>query len=158
MLGFGHLQGLRLQNLVGQPAPVLCHPHIKMLFLKWNFLYLGLCSRLILSLGGTEKSLALSSLSSLSFQIRDIPCSSREDQLDCIAGGAQTSLLVCGNHFEFTTNLFAFGFYQKSGTTYTTEIEIFQSSRKELNCSSLMQIFNVLLFFPTLNLHSQIPI
>lgn len=65
---------------------------------------------------------------------------------------------VCGSHFEFTTNLFAFGFYQTSGTTCTTEIEIFQSSRKELNCSSLTQIFNVLLFFPTLNLHSQVPI
>lgn len=38
---------------------------------------------------------------------------------------------VCGNHFEFTTNLFAFDFYQTSGTTCTTEIKIFKSSCKE---------------------------
>ena len=64
-LGFDCLQGWRLCSLPGQPVLVLDYPDSKKVisYVRWNFLYFNLCPLpLVLSLGTTEKSLALSSL------------------------------------------------------------------------------------------------
>ena len=64
-MAFELLQERRLYNLSGQPVVVLSHPHSKKCFLmfRWTLLCVSLCSLpLVLSLGVTEKNLALSSL------------------------------------------------------------------------------------------------
>jgi len=62
-VGFEYLQRRRLHSLPGQPVPGLRHPQMKKFFLGfiWNFLCFSLCPLpLVLSLGTTGKSLALS--------------------------------------------------------------------------------------------------
>ena len=64
-IAFEYLQGGSFHSLPGQPVPVLGHPHSKKCFLifRGNIPCFSLCSLpLDLSLGTTEKSLALSSL------------------------------------------------------------------------------------------------
>jgi len=63
-VGLEYLQRRRLHSLPRQPVPVLCHPQSEDVLphVRQNFLCFSLCPLpLVLSLGTTEKSLALSS-------------------------------------------------------------------------------------------------
>lgn len=69
-MAFEHVQGGRLHNLPGQPVSVLSHPDLSYFFhsercflmFRWSFLYFSESPLpLVLSLGITEESLALSS-------------------------------------------------------------------------------------------------